>query len=150
MIVYGTGKGLSFDERIADVLEYLESSELTFFLGGSRYCGDALKLSDWDFYVQGNPDWPTTTGKDLHEKHFNLILREGGKQHKDDDYSTDDGTYAVYSLNCKDGAVHISIVKDITTRHRMYKMVVLDKWPKQHRKNKRMWNELYQRIKNNR
>ena len=51
MITYGThGKDSDY---MAFILEEMEANDETFYLVGSRYCGDATVESDWDFFIQG-------------------------------------------------------------------------------------------------
>ena len=150
MIHFQIGIGLSYDERIAKTLRFMQSSRHEFFLGGSRYCGDATKESDWDFYVQGDKNWTNSLGYELYKEGFKMILWEEESSPYtsvyNPDYSPDDGTYAIYELNCRDGKIQIAIVKNIMLKHFMYTTAVKERWSKSKRKNIDNWNNLYKRL----
>ena len=82
----------------------------------------------------------------LHNLGFQIIHKEGGHPDQHENYSTDDGTYAVYEKLCKDGKIQISIVRDKRTKVKMYDLAMKRGWNKFKRGTTENWNELYKEV----
>lgn len=99
------------NSSVPSVVQLINKSAIPFYLTGSRYFGNALPTSDWDFFT----DAPVN-------REFAQFLDQVGKiasitfLHRYSDSYADSQFIGVYHIVAKDCEVHIQIVKSASLK----------------------------------
>jgi len=89
---------VEFPNSTQDKIRQFETSEFTFYLTGSRFFGGFSSNSDYDFFVQSNPEVVD-------------FLKQIGFIREKDNYKDDPNIDSVYVCSCSPISIHIQLVK---------------------------------------